>query len=147
MMEVSESCRIFYKDGYRAQLVRDAYFWLCEDGECLPLEQDVHAKFYSIHKNGLVIGRAGYAWNFGNKPAINTKAMKYASCGHDIICQAVREGYLPHRPYRLKGDTMFRRLLLKAGAWKARAWWCFKAVKAAGNKPPKHVGENIKFAP
>lgn len=71
---------------------------------------------------------AGYTWDFGSGPAIDTPAVVYASLGHDVLYDLIGQGKLPKR-YRKKADVWFKQLLKDAGMSWFRRQYMYLAVR------------------
>lgn len=79
---------IFYRAGYVAQVSREAM-----TTSTIRLEEDIIQPFYEIRKNGIIVAKVGYAYDFATWfPNLNS--IKRPSLWHDIVCQAVKEGHL-----------------------------------------------------
>lgn len=72
---------------------------------------------------------AGFMWDFGSGPAIDTPAMVVASAAHDALCIMTDTGKLPWG-CRAKADAYFRELLKQNGVSFARRWWCWAGVRS-----------------
>lgn len=116
---------IKYWDGYDAQLA-EAY--TCQTGVFPP--EDIDRPFYSITKTGLVTAKFGYAWDFATG-AIDTDDIKRASLIHDILYQAIGEGYLP-RVFREDADKELRKICREDGMSLIRSWYVYRAVRTFG---------------
>jgi len=113
---------IFYKTGYKYQLVREY-----TTKTCIKPDEDVHHDFFEIDSTGLLTIRIGYAWNGANWPAFDTRTIMEPSLVHDVGCQAIMEGLLP-RSHKACVDREFYKRCVASGMWRARAWWAYKAV-------------------
>ncbi len=74
-----------YKAGYRYQLTRQYEQWVAFAG-VFPVNPGGNA-FVSLTIDGLLIMRAGYAWDGASGPAYNDKAFVRSSGVHDALCQ------------------------------------------------------------
>ena len=82
---------IFYKSGYRYQLV-EPYFIQTP----IRPDKDIVSDWYSVMATGLLIAAKGYAWNGANGPTIDTKDSMSASLVHDVLCQCMKERKLDY---------------------------------------------------
>jgi len=122
MSETIHIDQMAYSKGYLYQLREP-----CACTSNIRLDRDIVTAFYTIFKNGVIVGNMGYAWNGANKPAINTKSFVRPSCFHDIICQAIADGLLDPK-WRGEADRLMRRIAKVDRMNKLRRWWTFKAV-------------------
>ena len=90
-------------------------------------------KYFTLELNGLLTVHNGYQWDFGSGPAIDTPVMVSASCAHDALYQAIREGHIP-RGCRKAADETFRDLLKLGGVGWFRRTYCYVAVRLIGWK-------------
>lgn len=103
-----------YYEGYKYQLAEDEFFMT----EIRPAHTVIH-EFFTIGTTGIVIVRAGYAWD-GSTGAADTRESQSASLLHDVICQAVQLDLL-HSKWKPIGDLEYYRLCVKNGMWRIRA--------------------------
>ena len=101
-----------------------------------PLEFDTPIKGYVarmpyviLQEDGKLILEAGFSWDFGSGPAIDTPAMVIASAAHDAFCVMTDAGVLPWE-CRKVSDKYFRDLLKSNGTGWARRWWCWLGVRS-----------------
>ena len=87
-----------------------------------------HALFLELDEEGWLTIEAGYVWDFGSGPAIDTPDMVVASLVHDAGCDLTAEGALPWKCRRMF-DKEFRRVLRKYGTPAIRRWYCWAAVR------------------
>jgi hypothetical protein len=139
-----------YRDGYDGQVAEDEIFQL---PKVLWPKVAVSTEFLSISRAGVMVTRAGYAWDYASVPLtkwlsnkIAGKKSKKPSLGHDALCQLHRKGLLPQDPTRKHTDEYFYRLLLERKFWKVRAWAWYKAVRI-GAKYHKQKPKPILEAP
>ena len=107
---------MMYKGGYKYILEEREIFkvpWL--RGYNLNLD-------YVCVYNGLVIAKAGYAWDGASGPAIDTKTNMRGSLIHDILYQLMREGLIPYE-LRKKADYLLRDTCREDGMNWIRAWY------------------------
>ncbi len=132
--------KIRYKSGYKYQLV---------DG--FSIKADIHTgetistKHITLNQNGILIIRAGYAWDGPSGPAFDTLNFMRASLVHDALYQLLRSGKLS-TIWRLDADMLMREICLEDGMWRIRAWWCYRAVRrfaaaAASSDKKKEIHE------
>ena len=110
-----------YYEGYKYQLAEDEVFFTA----IYPRERIDHP-FFEINPTGIVIAKAGYAWD-GSTGAADTIDSQSASLLHDIICQAIQLGLLD-KGYKPAGDLEYYRLCVKNGMWRVKAAWRLAAI-------------------
>jgi len=110
-----------YREGYKYQLAEDEAFQTA----IYPALAIEHP-FFRILPSGLVIAKAGYAWD-GSTGAADTRESQSASLLHDVICQAVQIGLLD-KQWKPAGDREYYRLCVKNGMWRIRAAMRYLAI-------------------
>ena len=128
---------LFYKDGYKAQVVEEFTTMTC-----IKPEWDIVTQFYSIETTGLMTIRAGYAFDFATG-AFDTKTIIKASAIHDVGCQAIVDGLLD-RKHKKQVDLQFKIECQKDGMHPFRVWYTFKAVDKYSCRGRKKL---VKSAP
>jgi len=81
--------KILYRKGYKYQLHRKY--------ECrvsIYPDNQIDTKYIGLDIDGLLIIKAGYAWNGASGPTIDTKSSMRGSLVHDALYQLFREGKL-----------------------------------------------------
>lgn len=126
-----------YRSGYKYQLAEDLIL-NCYEFEFPEL---ITTKFFTLSTN-LIIGRDGYAWDGPSGPTLDflCRSAITPSCGHDIIAQAIRNGWLSQR-WRLISNELFRRWCVARNMWKWRAEkWKWALDEFAGfSTDPKNI--------
>lgn len=84
---LSELPAVHYKTGYRHQLVRDHV----QPTGIVPVAPGGN-DFVQLTVDGLLLVRAGYAWDGASWPAINTRSFVRPSLVHDAFYQLLRLG-------------------------------------------------------
>ena len=121
---------IFYRKGFKYQLMET----VAVQTEVRPAE-DIITSFYEIHSTGLVVGKAGYAWDGPSGPTFDTKTFMRGSLIHDIVYQAMREGLLPWGDgNKDAADLELYRICREDGMHRFRAHYVLKAVQKCGGK-------------
>jgi len=82
----------------------------------------------TLREDGQLSIEAGFHYDFGSGPALDTPAMVYASLAHDCFYLMMQAGQLPW-DCRKDVDKFFREQLLEAGMHPIRAWWCYWGVR------------------
>ena len=120
---------IRYRAGYKYQLTADAGFQTI-----VQPPDDIEEAF-----NGLLIVRAGYAWDGPSGPIVDTPSAMSASLAHDALYQLMREQLLP-RNLQEAADRTFRALCIAACMPGWRAWYSYHALRLFGarNTDPSH---------
>ena len=154
--------RISYKKlpGYKNILHKDLKVQLDPPPELSShLDIDVlaeHPNYFTIWSNGLVLIRAGYAWDGASGPTIDTKTTFVGSCVHDCLYQGSRE-FLKFNTedefyqYRKWADQQFRKQLKLSGMnWFRRMYW-YRGVREGGEEAARSTSlneyETIHYAP
>lgn len=84
--------------------------------------------YATLAADGKLIIGAGFHYDFGSGPAVDTPAMIYASLCHDVFYLMMQADELPWER-RKDVDKFFRAELLAAGMHPVRAWWCYWGVR------------------
>lgn len=131
---------MFYKDGYKYQLEKDAVFML----PAILSFYEHDSAFITLH-GGLLTVKAGYALDGPSGPTADSPSGMRPALLHDSGYQLIREGILQqeHKPIF---DELFYRGLLHDGMGKIRAWAWYQAVKYFGKGATIH-NRNILAAP
>ena len=87
----------------------------------------------SITATGKLLIKKGYSWDGPSGPTIDTKNFMRGALVHDALYQLMRERVLP-QSCRKRADEILREICLEDGMSRVRAWYVFKAVRAAGAK-------------
>jgi len=74
---------------------------------------------------------AGYAWDGPSGPTLDTRSFMVGAMVHDVLYQAIREGYLASS-YRKTADSVLYRLCREAGMPPWRAWYVHHFVRWCG---------------
>jgi len=112
-----------YRKGYLYQLAADVYI-----ETNLTVIKPIDTPFISLHLNGRMVIRSGYAWDGASGPTFNTDNSMVPSLFHDAAAQLMRQGLLPqerlsyinkHFDFMLKkrGMSWLRRRLWRRGLW------------------------------
>lgn len=88
--------------------------------------------FVALHRDGKLIIKAGYQYDFGSGPAIDTPSVIYASLTHDAFYDLMNADVLTWKS-RKTVDKFFRELLIKSGMNKIRAWVFWAGVRYGYN--------------
>lgn len=112
---MDESTYIKYSKGHKYQVKRRAFF-------CTGIKGYEGNTFYiTIHKDGGVLVRAGYAWDGPSGPTFDTKSTLRGSLLHDALYQLMRMEIIPKHERENADQEAFDRWV-KDGMWKIRAW-------------------------
>lgn len=109
-------------------------------------EHDIIRPFYEIHSNGVVIGKAGYAWDGPSGPTFDTPDSMRGSLIHDIFYQAMREGLLP-LSFRDAADLELETICDEDGMPDIRSEAWHQAVSLFAEKNARPGTEKIYIAP
>lgn len=111
-----------------------------------------------IHESGILVVRAGFAWDGPSGPALDTRSMMRASLIHDALYYLMRQGALDRRRWREAADKEFRRAydedvkvlasrdypgfgLLRRTIGRLRKNWTFGAVRLGAYRSATPQGE------
>lgn len=133
---VSEPIR--YRRGYKYQLVDD---WRVKT----PISGiTADTRFLSLSPTGLLIIRAGYAWDGASGPAFDTTNFMRGSLVHDALYQLMREGHLNATDHRGPSDNFLAEMIRGDGMNWLRAWWVLRAVRAGGLRSATEAREVLE---
>lgn len=122
---------IFYKSGYKYQLVNDYEYQLSKE---FPLVQyEIETDYFYLSESGLLIVKKGYAWDGPSGPTIDTKNFMRGSLVHDALYQIIRLGYLEKSIYRILADQTLYDMCRRDGMSWIRAQIVYHAVRLFGN--------------
>jgi hypothetical protein len=82
-----------------------------------------------LAENGCLRTFAGFTWDFGSGPAIDTPAVVRASLSHDAFCLLTDRGLIPWE-CRAIADTYYREQLKRYGTGFFRRWWHYAGVRS-----------------
>jgi hypothetical protein len=82
-----------------------------------------------LEPSGRLTVFAGFVWDFGSGPAIDTPSVVRASLAHDALCLLTNRRLIPWR-YRAVADAFYRDLLKQYGTSMPRRWWHWAGVRA-----------------
>jgi hypothetical protein len=97
----------------------------------IEVEKPRNLGLLKITTEGNLIIRKGYSWDGPSGPTIDTKNFMEGSLIHDALYQLMREKVLPQNE-RKKADEILRKVCLRDGMSKFRAWYVYKAVRLGG---------------
>ena len=120
---------IYYRSGYKYQLVKGVQV---ETGMAWGIDAVVETPFLTLHPDGRLEIRSGYAWDGPSGPTIDTLDFMRASLAHDALYQLMRQGYIEPR-YRKQADRLMRAICLADGMWQIRGWWVYVGVRYGGH--------------
>lgn len=130
-----------YGAGYKYQVYEDC--WLKTN----IVGYRVSHKFFELYEDGMLLVRAGYAWDGASGPTIDTKSSMRSSLGHDVFYQMLREGLLPHDPCFHLANEFLRDQSIEDGMWHWRADMWFDAVEDFGNANAAVQPDKVFVAP
>jgi hypothetical protein len=125
---------IAYRSGYKYQLAVD---YSCQIGICPPV--GVANDYIALGSDGVLLIRAGYAWDGPSGPTFDTPSSMRGSLVHDAGYQLLREELLD-QGYREQFDQLLYTTVVEDGmwTWRARLWLREVRKFAAGAADPKH---------
>jgi hypothetical protein len=133
--------QIKYRDGYKYQLVEPYIV----QTSVTPREHIAH-DFIILATNGVLMIKAGYAWDGPSGPTVDTKSFMRGSLVHDAIYQLMRSRHLDVG-WRETADNELVRICKEDGMWSLRRWWVLRAVRLAGESGAKWQVEETLTAP
>lgn len=136
------NCCITYKSGYKYQLIKDFKIILSK-----VTGYNIKSDFIELNDAGLLVIKAGYAWDGPSGPTIDTNTFMKGSLVHDVLYQLIREQKLSH-DYRVIADQILYDLCREDNMnyFKAKAvyyavrWFADPASSPSAERP-------IEFAP
>ena len=81
--------------------------------------QPINQEDFGITMDGVVIAKKGYLWDGASGPAIQRKQNRRASCIHDVLAEAMRQGLLPQSNW-IPANEELGRLCIEDGM---SPWW------------------------
>lgn len=96
-----DSKSIFYKEGYKYQLVEDACIQTS-----IRISEDIKTDFIYLTWEGFLTVKKGYAWDGASGPTVDTSSSMRGSLFHDALYQLMRLGLLNER-WRGAADNLF----------------------------------------
>ena len=137
---------IFYRDGYKYQLVEDYEYQL--DHNWPDVQHDWDTDFFYLSVNKLLLVKKNYAWDGASGPTIDTKNFMRGSLVHDCLYQMIREGYLDKNDCRILADKTLYAICRKDGMSWIRANVVYYSVRVFGNPSARLTGERpLRTAP
>lgn len=113
-----DSKSIYYKEGYKYQLVEDA----CIKTEIL-ISEDIKTDFIYLTWKGFLTVKKGYAWDGASGPTADTRSSMRGSLFHDALYQLMRLGLLNER-WRATADDLLWAVCSEDGMnWFRAAIW------------------------
>lgn len=129
---------IFYRDGYKYQLVEDYEYQL---GPEFPDIIEIETDYLFVSDEKVLIVKKGYAWDGPSGPTIDTKNFMRASLVHDALYQLIREGYLDKNVCRILADKILYDSCRRDGMWWLRAKFVYHSVRVFGNPAARSTGK------
>ena len=122
---MSTFSKIRYKAGYKYQLAEN-YYALTSVKKRLSSTQ-----FLNLRADGVLLIRAGYAWDGPSGPTFDTKSFMRASLVHDALYQLIALGALGEK-HRKIADDDFKRTCREDGMFWWRVWYAYRFVRRFG---------------
>ena len=114
---------IFYKNGYKYQLVKD---YSVQVG-MLPV-LGASSEYIDLSSSGVLTIKRGYAWDGPSGPTVDTRNFMRGSLVHDALYQLMREGMLDIS-WREQADKELQRICREDGMSWLRAQWVYQGVR------------------
>jgi len=131
---------ILYSEGYKYQLERDYHHHTD-----IYIRDPIKTDYYEMTTDGLLTIYKSYAWD-GPSGGVDTANFMRASLVHDVLCQAIGDGYLT-QSHQNAVDGLLRSIAIEDGMSKMRAWWVYKAVRFHFRNGKKPEGRDVLTAP
>ena len=118
--------RIFYKAGYKYQLHQDY-------AQAIPVNPDepVFTPYLALTTAGILLIKAGYAWDGPSGPTVDSKNFMRGSLVHDALYQLIRLGKLPFETKQV-ADELLHSMCVEDGMSRLRASWVLLGVRLGG---------------
>lgn len=126
---------IRYSDGYKFQLEEDY-----QHATGITPAAPGGNRFVQLTLDGVLLIRAGYAWDGASGPAIDTPSFMRGSLVHDALYQLIRLGVVTKAGGRLQADQLLREIVLEDGMLRPRAWWVYQGVRIFGGQYLRGAG-------
>lgn len=133
---------IKYKKGYKYQLYAD----YTDQLKIYPLAE-IYTKYISLSVSGVIIIKAGYAWDGPSGPTIDTLNAMRGSLTHDAVYQLFRQGELDVK-WRKEADIHFYDdLRIDKMFWIRAKYWFYAVRKKAANAASRKNAKKVITAP
>ena len=131
-----------YTSGYKYQLYeRESFQTAIKPPEFL------ETKWLRLSSSGLLIVRAGYAWDGPSGPTWDTKNSMRGSLFHDAIYQLIRQRMLDPRWRKVADEELGRFLKEDDMWWPRRALWVRELKKFGGSAADPKNKKIVHTAP
>lgn len=77
---------------------------------------DIQDKLTHLYPDGKLEIEKGYPWDGNSGPCLDIKSSMKASCVHDVLCDYINLGWLPHS-YQPMIDQEYYSIAKKKGMW------------------------------
>jgi len=112
---------IYYKKGYKYQIVKDYRIYL-------GIPQEISTPFIKVN-NGIMTIKAGYSYDGPSGPTIDTKNFMRGSLIHDALYQLIANEKFDDRKF---ADDILRKICKEDGMSSFRAYYVWVAVRLLG---------------
>lgn len=121
--------KIHYCEGYKYQLAEPVEIQTTIIGERLI------DNYFELRPDGMLLVRAGYAWDGASGPTFDSKSSMRASLVHDVFCQVMRDKRLDFDRWQDTVNALFKAHCIEDGmwGWRAFAWHAAVEFADAGN--------------
>lgn len=142
---LTETKQIYYKEGYKYQLERTAFFHTAITPKS---GQNIETQFLSLSTDGWLKIKAGYAWDGASGPTVDTTDSMRPSLAHDALCQLCRMGYIDPLVWMSYINDYFQKLCIEDGmfVWRAHLWRAGVAIGAESASSARNI-RRLKTAP
>lgn len=125
-----------YREGYKYQLAENYHM-----ATGIAPSETIRTAYTMLFVDGMIVIKAGYAWDGPSGPAIDTKNFMRGSLVHDALYQLMREGHLGQHN-RDKADRLLQKMCREDGMSALRAWWVYQAVAWGGGPSADPLNDN-----
>lgn len=131
-----------YREGYKYQLAEDYKV----KTQVITGGGNIRSDFITLYGDGVIVIKAGYAWDGPSGPTFDSKDFMRGSLVHDAFYQLIREGLLDPI-WRDLADLTLRQFCIEDGMSRFRAWYVFRGVQRFGEQYAKASEDIILEAP
>lgn len=115
-----------YRDGYRYQLAIAESF-----NTDIRVPANINTEFIVLSTEGMLIIKAGYAWDGPSGPTVDTQSFMRGSLAHDALYQLMRMERLDIK-WRIHADKELVKICKVDGMWGFRRWYVERELRKFG---------------
>ena len=133
---------ILFRRGFKYQTHRDYSIQL----DNIKPKHPISTGWLALTTTGMLLIKAGYAWDGASGPARDSRNGLRAALVHDSLYQLMRMHLLPI-DQRDEADNVFYRILRTDGMNRVRAWYWWRAVHRFAKKSATNPDRPVERAP